>query len=291
MGDLPMKPLASSRAVVLRKVLDYINAEDFEDGRFYPFMIFGKQAFEDWLDQPLGEPDSDNDAIRKIVSDLKTQRGAVVAHERTSLTAPPPKSLRGVTDLSPELVDAIRHLVASGRTPAREEEIQSESKKIDQLDAHYAIEVLEKLDGILSRVCDFDPFEPRIRNPKVQNYFEEAHHLYLYGFRIAVAVLCRGILDSALEDLVGTPGTTGSAKHKPGVSALLLKGAEKGLFGNDEKDKNDGVEAAAWVREAGNCAIHELPKFDSEYAGHKIAEVLSVTRGLLNKMYEARRHE
>ncbi len=289
MGDLPRELLRSSRAKVLKRVVDYINAQDFEDGRSYPFMIFGKRAFEDWLEQPSGEPDSDNQAIRKIASDLKKQRGTAVAYERTSLTPPPSQLLRGVEDLSPEGLDAIRQLATTGRAVAKVDAIRQESQKIDELDAHYANEVLEKLDGILSRVCDFERFEPSVRNPKVQKYFEEAHQLYLYGFRIATAVLCRAILDSALEDLVGAQATMGPTKNKPGVSSLLLKGAEKGLFGNDERDKADGVEAAAWVREAGNCAIHEMPKFDSEYAGHKIAEVISVTRGLLNKMYESHR--
>ena len=88
------------------------------------------------------------------------------------------------------------------------------------------------------------------------------------------------------EDVTGPKNRKTDPNIKPGESALLKLAARKGLLGKDQKEKHDNLDAAAWVREAGNCAIHEPAKFDSEYADHKIAEVLNVTRSLLSKMYE-----
>jgi hypothetical protein len=102
---VPDLPLRSKRAQILRKVLDYINFDDFEEEGLYPFMIFGKDAFEDWLHDRSDTSGQDDiaDQARELASDVRRRQGELRASDRTSVAGPPPaKALRGTDVVSHE---------------------------------------------------------------------------------------------------------------------------------------------------------------------------------------------
>ena len=274
---MPDLPLRSQRAQILRKVLDYINYDDFEDEGFYPFMIFGKGAFEEWLHNPspyAGQDDIVHQA-RELASDLRRRQGVLRASDRTSVAGPPPaKAPRGT-----DLLKAIEQVTGKPVEQTMQRFAETENQRAEAFDQFYANLLLEKLDDIVKRVSLFEPIEVQAQNPEVQEYFKEAHNLYLFGFRIGAAVLCRPLIDSALEDKFGVRDRKKGDKYGPGETASLWQAAAEG----GPLDKDD-VKHAAWVREAGNCAIHDLDEFQRDYGDERLPDLISVTRTIFSKI-------
>lgn len=268
----------SKRARLLRRVLDCINANEYDDRGDY--VIFGKELDEimDEAGIPKREIERDPDrvSLRELASDLKTQTGREHAARRTSLDKPPlMKRVRGLDHLSDE---GIRSLVEyatrpeSGVRPA-----PSEAKTIDELDAFYAQEVLAKLPKIVSRAAVLEAVELPGVPDRAGRYFKEAHRCFLYDFRIACAVLCRAVVESALKEVVDPRGEINRELAK-GDSYFdeLVKAAK--TLGDDRPCATD-------VKKAGNYAIHDVKRFENEYGGERLDEVLHNTRKVLVDLY------
>jgi hypothetical protein len=232
-------PLRSKRAQILRKVLDYISLDDFEEEGFYPFMIFGKHAFEEWLHNPSAYAGQDDHVVhqaRELASDLLRRQGELRASDRTSVAGPPAaKAPRGT-----DLLKAIEQVTGKPVEQTMQGFAETEDQRAEAFDQHYANLLLEKLDTIVKRVSMFEPIEVQAQNTEVQEYFKEAHNLYLFGFRIGAAVLCRALIDSALEDKFGAQD-----RENDGKTALLKKAAAEGALDEDD------FEHGAWVESSG----------------------------------------
>jgi hypothetical protein len=59
---------------------------------------------------------------------------------------------------------------------------------------------------------------------------------------------------------------------------LLKKAAAEGALDEDD------FEHGAWVRVAGNRAIHRLDKFQRDYGDERLPELISVTRKIFSKI-------
>ncbi len=77
----------SKRAEILRKVLDYVNHEDWDE--FDGFMIFGKDAFDIWTGVLEASPDYDGAPFRNAESKSKVSRGKRAIAKRVKLGTPP----------------------------------------------------------------------------------------------------------------------------------------------------------------------------------------------------------
>lgn len=273
------KATFSTRASILEFVLTCINSNLYDDQGDY--MIFGSDL--EGILEGAKRPE-DLDALRESISDFKTQIGRQYAARRTSLEKVPELKLpKNAERLSPETINAILEVLKKeneeGTTFSTK---QQRDALIEQLDAHYAQEVLKKLEKIVRRASGLQSLDPRgISDQDVLKYFEEAHRCFLYGFRIAAAVLCRAILESALRKIVDPDGKIerrvprGKSYFEALVSSARLTDDRPGW--------------AIRVRDAGNDAIHRLEKFDREYPGSRASEIVDNTRKVLLDLYGSTR--
>jgi hypothetical protein len=274
------KPTFSSRVPILRRVLDCINSREYDNQGDY--MIFGSDLDEiisslcDGYQRP-----QDADAVRVLLSDLKTDLGRKHAARRTSIDAAAgPQRLRGMEGLSPQsrqmFVDA-----AQSAPPFRP---PSEAVVIDHLDAYYAQELLGKIDRIVGRASALQELDPKdVSNRDLCEYFNEAHRCFLYGFRIAAAVLCRSILETALKDLIDPDGKIEQEMRRHGSRSdsyfkKLLNAARSRL-------RDDRPDCAIRVNDAGRYAVHDLSEFNKMYPAEKASQILDDTRKVLLDLY------
>lgn len=274
---------------MLKRVLDHINAHNYEDQG--DFIIFGGSLGEisDKL-TALPQEGGDSplvDAVRNLRRDAKVHSGRSEAARRTSLDEPPNFQTNALDNLSPQerskLRDLCERALQKKRDSAAEPDRPSESQVADDLDAALAEKVLGKLAKIVDRASRLDPLELNSRaiGSVVRNYFEEAHRCYLYGFHIACAVLCRAILESALIQ---------KADPKRQIENELRKGRSyfKALVDEATKRKllTDGTpEWAEHVKRAGDEAVHNFKKFNRDYTADKLEEVLLKSRKVLEELY------
>jgi hypothetical protein len=268
----------SIRSAMLLRVLDCINAGQYDDQREY--MIFGKQL-DEILDEAgrltsEREGSRDDTALREMISDVRTHTGRKLAAHRTSLDKTPALGrVRGLRNLSSAARQALAGLAKDA--PSSGADRQSESSELDDLDAFFSHEVLTKLPKIVARALPLDSLDLPAVPQRVRQYFEEAHRCFLYGFRVACAVLCRAILESALEETIDPDGV---------IKAKLLKGQSyfRALVNNAEKLKDDKP-CAFDVKDAGDWAIHDVKRFNKTYAGERFNEVVHNTRKVLIVLY------
>jgi hypothetical protein len=134
-----------------------------------------------------------------------------------------------------------------GRTCHFPEPVLKPRGELDALDRYYSKDILERLDGIVSRASALDRTGLEILpNRRVQFPFEEAHRCYLYGFHLGCAVFCRAIVEGALKEVVGPESETN------GVAV------EKNVL------TDDCPRCAREVAKAGNRAIHDPEMFDRD---------------------------
>src|SRR5208283_5379472 len=70
----------------------------------------------------------------------------------------------------------------------------------DSIDSFFTQELLEKVPQAVSRAASLGQMSlERVPDKELRHYFGEAHSCFLYGLNVACAVLCRAILESALE--------------------------------------------------------------------------------------------
>jgi hypothetical protein len=282
----------SKRAGILKRVLDWVNQNRYEDHDSW--MLLGSkmvltatdtegehEELED-RDEPEGE------RVHQALGDLRAYDGKVLDAKRTSLNPRPPKAVvRGLED--PEEIEP------GANWRAMEE--PSLTKAADGLDAFYASQLIGKLENVVERATSLDPHKvdaSQIHDPKIRAYFEEAHRCYLYGFSLACAVMCRAILESALKAKFDPEGRIELELYKAKVDShrsieRRSPKEDKSLFrtlieksGLDEALKD----AAERAKKGGDLAIHNYERFQKEYQSKgKVAEGLDTTRDVLANLY------
>ncbi|MGA8493544.1 MAG: hypothetical protein WB711_24195, partial [Terriglobales bacterium] len=202
-----MSYLLSKRAQVLTEILRYINDDNYEKAvEGWSFGV-GRSASGQ---AKLSNPTKDEAVFQKMRHLVYDHVARTVAIERTSLSSPPTvdsladEFKKLMDELTPETRKTLGQAfvpIAAGKesltpvgTPAR--------GQLDALDRYYAEEILDKLDGIVSRASALNRMGLDIvPNRRVQFLFDEAHRCYLYGFHPACAVFCRAILEGALKEV------------------------------------------------------------------------------------------
>lgn len=267
----------SKRAGILRKVLDYINHDDWEE--IEDFMVFGKEAFDIWTG--MLEADYDDTPFRDADSKSKESRGKRAIAKRIKLGTLPDdatilETLRMLKRVAPRIdIEGLRKTLGlSGHTV-----LSTPAAQIDEIDAALATEFVGLLDGSIGKIHDYDDMPVRYPNPRVQQYFDQAHRCYLFGLESACAVLCRAILEAALIEKVDPqyklqPANGSSESH---ISRMIEKAT--GRFLDHER-----AQCAEEVKDAGNKAIHDLSVFRMKYE-KRMGEIVDNTRKIVIDLY------
>ena len=267
----------SKRAQLLAEILRYINDGNYERaGETWTFgMGRGVSRAHATQDEAVFQK------MRRLVYDHVAR---TVAIQRTSLSSPPAvDSLAAefkklMDELTPETREALGQAfgsIATGQDSPVPESVPEAKRQLDALDRYYAEEVLEKLDGIVSRASALDRMGLEILpNRRVQFLFEEAHRCYLYGFHLACAVFCRAILEGALKEIADPQSETSQSIHD-----MIAVAMEKSLLTDDRP------RCAREVAKAGNKAIHDPEMFHRDYSAEGVEEVLTNTRKVLEELY------
>ncbi len=267
----------SKRAQLLTELLRYINDGNYE------------RVGEDWsfgMGHGASRAHANQDELifqkmRRLVYDHVAR---TIAIQRTSLASPPAVDSLAVEfkklmeELTPETRDALGQAIspiAAGQKSLVPEAVSGAESHLDALDRYYSDEILEKLDGIVSRASVLDRVGLEIDpNRRVQFLFEEAHRCYLYGFYLACAVFCRAILEGALKEVADPQAQTNQSIHD-----MIGVAVEKHLLTEDRP------RCAREVAKAGNRAIHDPGMFDRDYSAEKVEEILINTRKVLEELY------
>ncbi len=210
-------------------------------------------------------------------------RFATVALQRTSLSGAP--TVDSLADefkkLMDELTPGTREALGQAITPIASgydspaSEVAAFNDQLEGLERYYAEEILEKLNGIVSRASALDRMGLEIvPNRRVQFLFEEAHYCYLYGFHLACAVFCRAILEGALKEVADPHSETNQSIHE-----MIAMAVEMGILTGDRP------RCAREVAKAGNRAIHDPEMFARDYSAEKVQEALINARKVLQELY------
>ena len=267
----------SKRAQLLTEVLRYINDGNYE------------KAGESWsfgieLDPCRGLANPDEAVFQKMRRLVYDHVARTVAIQRTSLSSPPTvDSLAGefkklMDELTPETREALGQAfvpIATGQGSPVLEAAPGAEGQLDALDRYYSKEILERLDGIVSRASALDRMGLEILpNRRVQFLFDEAHRCYLYGFHLACAVFCRAIVEGALKEVVDPESVTNRSIHD-----MIAVAVDKSVLTDDRP------RCAREVAKAGNRAIHDPEMFERDYSPEKVQEILTNTRKVLEELY------
>jgi len=267
----------STRARLLTEIVRYIDEGNYERaGEGWSFGI-GRGTSQRQANQ-------DETVFRKMRRLVYDHVARTVAIERTSLASPPTvDSLAGefkklMEELTPETRETLGQAlgpIAAGQDSLIAEAAPGAKSQLDALDRYYSKEILEKLDGIVSRASALERMGLEIvPNRRVQFLFEEAHRCYLYGFHLACAVFCRAILEGALKEVADPQSETNQSIHD-----MIALAVEKGILTADRP------RCAREVAKAGNRAIHDPEMFDRDYSPEKVEEILANTRKVLEELY------
>jgi hypothetical protein len=291
----------SDRAHIFGKILPYIDRDDWMD--YGDFIVFGEKAFEAVGTRSMTEEERQDrkvfGEIERLAAEVARQEGSGLAAERTTMDGAKPVDLANVLrGCSPRTLRTIRQfcektsespVTASARAAHQDPNI----RRLDNLDRHYASEVISRLERIVRLVSALDAVETdRPPVPAVREYFGEVHNCFLYGFAVACAVLCRGLLEAALEERL-EPGK--KRRHrKPSKQLDALNRAKSDILRwldqAEAKGILDGsrVEAGERVKDAGDAAIHRLEEFKGYWGREEQLRLLvDDTRKVLEDLHRA----
>lgn len=280
----------SRRAEVLKSLLPYINVGHYTE--WNGFIIFGTPDVQELMDKVTGAPREDDDEaaqnlLRTFISDVVVHGGRKDLHERLSLGQAPelrvdelfmdqsPEVIQRVADLFEGMEPEIRAVAEAHRgTP-------DPAGEADSIEAALAEEIIGKLPKAVDRASTLDGLNlGKIPIKDLKGYFEEAHRCYLFGFNIACAVLCRAIIEAALQNVVD-PKKLIKSKLKREDSYVEQMAIEAGRGGILTDDRPHCV---IEVRDAGNAAIHKYPDFERIWLP-KLGEIVDHTRKILLDLY------
>jgi len=272
----------SKRAQLLTEILRYINDGNYEKvGDAWSFGIDRGDSRGPANRSQVNQDEAVFQKMRRLVFDHVAR---TVAIQRTSLSSPPTVDLLAddfknlMDELTPETREALGQAIgpiAAGLDTPVPEAVAGAKGQLDALDRYYSEEILEKLDGIVSRASALDRMGLGIvPNRRVQFLFEEAHRCYLYGFHLACAVFCRAILEGALKEIADPHSDTNQSIHD-----MIAVAVEKRLL-TEVRPR-----CAREVAKAGNRAIHDPEMFERDYSAEKVEEILIDTRKVLEELY------
>ena len=283
-----MSEVGSKRAELLKRALICINSGSYDDNGRY--LVFGASSvwdmMKDLTDSPSDREDYTlEDAVNKLASDSKLHDGRGDLAGRVALGSMPNFKTDALESLSSEqrqvLREAMMDIVKEVRNNAQHTLAHRAVDTRDLIDAAFAEELLGKLPKAVSRALRLDSLTiSRVPNEAVKGYFEEAHRCYLFGFPVACVVLCRAILASALEDCCDPRRQIYAVtpRNHSYFKALVENARLQGLLSDDRP------EWAIKIKDAGDHAIHDLPKF-SEHWRSKVEDILLNTRKILLDLY------
>jgi hypothetical protein len=280
----------SRRSRILRRVLEYVNSGAWwaeKNG----LLIFGKKEMvESCIRSAAPAIEISNDAVREAQafrSRVLASRGRRAAAKRVTIGKLPPESTKSEIEqwllgLSPARREEVTKYILESLSACRidPETGHAIERDEDNLDAALTADMLDQLDRSVAATREYRVLRIKQASPWVQEYFAEAHRCYLHGFEVACAVLCRGLLEAVLIDLVD-PTYRLSRGSRPLHSHLsCMIEAARGKF-LDEK----GAVAASLVRDCGNSAIHDLKAFREEYVP-RLGEIVDATRQIVSYLYK-----
>ena len=279
----------SKRARILRRVLDFINHGDWEEGD--GFLLFGSEAYDEHLgiEHEVREPDTYFDEfLRRLASEIKHVGGAVDIAKRISIS--PISSGFGEVDLrpffdgiSPDQRARIAHVISS----VAEDLVQNPKPGTetirnisDDIDASLAAEAIDQLENSYRRLVMLDEIKRPTTPFDGSEYLEEAHRCELAGQKIAAVVLCRAVLEAALINAIDQSGWIKQQMNQQHsrIEAMLLQARLIGLI--DESR----FEHALQIRDAGNAAIHNLLQFHHNFSD-KVPGIIDNTRKILEDLF------
>ncbi|MFY9676566.1 MAG: DUF4145 domain-containing protein [Terriglobales bacterium] len=285
-----MNKVNSRRSRILRRVLEYINAGSWWAER-NGLLAFGTQTtVQACLDSAAPSVQISNDAVKEaqaVRSKVLASRGRRAAAKRVTIGKLPAESTKAELEqwllgLAPaRRAEVTRYILENLSACCVDPETGAAIvRDEDNLDAALAADMLDQLDRSVAATREYRVLRVKHASPWVQQYFDEAQRCYLYGFEVACAVLCRGLLEAILIDLVD-PTYRLSRYSRPHHSHLsCMIDAAKGKFLDD-----NGVAAAELIRDCGNSAIHDLKIFREEYVP-RLGEIMDATRRIVSLMYK-----
>jgi hypothetical protein len=280
----------SKRARILRRVLDYINAGSWWAEKNGLLMFGDKERVESCIACAAPAQEVSNDAVRDaqaIRSRIVASRGRRAAARRVTVgklpPEPTPSEIEGwLLGLAPERREEVVKYIGQSLSVRRidPDTNTSISREDDSLDAALAVDMLDQLEKSFSQIKGYRALRVKHASPWIQQYFEEAHRCYIFGLETACAVLCRGLLEAVLTDLVD-PTCSLTRKASTGQSHLsaMIDEARNTLL------RGKKAQSAEMIRDAGNCAIHDLKTFREKYAP-LLGSILEDTRKLLADLYK-----
>lgn len=280
----------SRRARVLRRVLEYINAGAWwreQNG----LLVFGdKKKVEACIAAEDSSNDISNEAVREaqaIRSRVLASRGRRAAARRVTIGKLPPEWTKAeieewLVSLSPEKREGVTRYILGSLSACQidPDTGSSISREEDNLDAALAQDMLDQLEKSVSSTRDYRILRIHHASPWVQQYFEEAHRCYIHGFEVACAVLCRGLLEAVLTDLVDPTYSLGAVKSASQSHLTEMIEAARDKLLSDKR-----AAAAEMIRDCGNAAIHDLKNFREEYAP-RLGQILEETRKIVSHLYK-----
>src|SRR5919109_545130 len=247
--------MSSKRAEILKQLLPHIATDNYDE--YDGYIIFGTQSVFDMIDDIAArhgerEDDSVLRAAHELISHLRLHEGRSSVPRRVSLDSPPQFKTDALSQESNILREVLENKRQESFRDAGQAPTSPWTNVEDAIDAALLDELLGKLPKMVGRTLCLDEINlGRIPNEDVKRYFYEALRCYVYGFRIACAVLCRAILASALESVCDPKGIVRKTVA-PGDSyfgALVQRAKQDRLLTDDRPD------CAITVRDAGNDAI------------------------------------
>jgi hypothetical protein len=288
-----MENSISKRSRILRRVLEYINADDFQD--LGDHMIFGMES-KLKKEEPTLLTAGDWEFKAKVDSALDRCIGHVLSQERMSLNPPSANDVlfekldelaRGCgSRFAVKYIRMWRDLFAEAPTQSKSAMLSNSQpvlsdSQIEALDQRFAEEMLKRLEKVVSRATGLQKFElERIPERRVQIYFEEAHRCYLYDFKVASAVMCRAILESALKETIDPKG---ELRPKERGESHILKMINKAKIYGRLSDPLP--QWAAEVKDAGDSAVHDVEAFETDYPSGRLEDILCKARKVVESLY------
>jgi hypothetical protein len=276
--------MSSKRAELLKLLLPHIASDNYD--QYDGYIIFGASSVFEMIDAIAARPSEREDdslvrAAHELISHLRLHEGRSRVARRASLDSPPQLKTDVPSEESNSLWEILEKKRQESVGDAGQPPPSPGANVEDAIDAALADELLGKLPKMVDRSLRLDEINlSGVPNEEVKRYFYEALRCYLYGFRIACAVLCRAILASALENVCDPKGIV-SKSVAPGDSyfgALVDKAKLDGLLTDDRPD------CAIKVRNAGNDAIHDFQKFQRRWS-NRLDEIVVDTRKVLLDLY------
>lgn len=280
----------SRRSRVLRRVLEYINAGAWwaeKNG----LLVFGnKDKVEACIESVVPSAEISDDAIREaqaIRSRVLASRGRRAAAKRVTIGKLPPEWTKAEIEqwllgLNSGRREEVMKYVLEGLSACRVDPETGApiSRDEDNMDAALAHDMLDQLDKSVATTKTYRVLKMQHASPWVQQYFEEAHRCYISGFEVACAVLCRGLVEAVLTDLVDpTYHLVRNADSHHSHLTNMIDAAKGKLL------SRKSAASAEMIRDCGNSAIHDLKTFREQYAP-LLGQILEETRRIVGELYK-----